>query len=130
MMNRLTDNLTGYLSTVLARAHSARDEADLDDLARRVEAEIQKLLERAKNEEASRLAAWLAHKINNPLGAISGSAQLLGRRLERESLDPAASEKCEHYVQSIRTQVERCAGIMNELLENARRACQYTVDEH
>jgi signal transduction histidine kinase len=66
-------------------------------------------------EAAARLTAWVAHQINNPLGAISGSAQLLARCLERDIHDPDALKEYMRYLDAIRDQIERCARITGEM---------------
>jgi two-component system, NtrC family, sensor kinase len=71
-------------------------------------------------EAAGRLAAWLAHQINNPLGAISGNAQLLARRLQRDISDPDELLQYLRYLDGIQGQTERCARITGEILNFAR----------
>lgn len=116
MPYKRTDNLTEYLRDVVMRARRAEDEADAIRLLDVVEAEMREHINAERLDAASRLAGWLAHRINNPLGAISGNAQLLARRLERdvgaESLAPYL-----RYIEAIQTQTERSAEITAELLE-------------
>lgn len=74
------------------------------------------LLAAERLEAAERLGAWFAHEINNPLGAISGSAQLLARRLQRDIKDPNLLRTYLGYVEAIQSQTERCARITGEIL--------------
>jgi len=67
-------------------------------------------------DAAGRLAAWIAHQINNPLGAISGNAQLLARRLQRDIGDPEALGAYLSYLEAVQNQTERCARITAEAL--------------
>lgn len=67
-------------------------------------------------DASGRLAAWIAHQINNPLGAISGSAQLLARRLQRDVGDPEALRAYLGYLETIQSHTERCARITAEAL--------------
>jgi signal transduction histidine kinase len=71
-------------------------------------------------EAAGRLAAWVAHQINNPLGAISGNAQLLARRLQRDISDPEALRAYLGYLEAIQSHTERCARITGEALNFTR----------
>ncbi len=71
-------------------------------------------------EAAGRLAAWVAHQINNPLGAISGSAQLLARRLQRDIGDSDALRAYLGYLEAIQSHTERCARITGEALSFTR----------
>jgi len=66
------------------------------------------------------LAAWLAHRINNPLGAISGNSQLLARRLQQDIGDPEALKSYLRHIEAIQSQIERCAGITSEALSFTR----------
>jgi len=67
-------------------------------------------------DASGRLAAWIAHQINNPLGAISGNAQLLARRLQRDVDDPEALRAYLGYLEAIQSHTERCARITAEAL--------------
>ena len=78
------------------------------------------MLVAARLEAANRLAAWFAHHINNPLGAISGNAQLLARRLQRDVSDPNLLQDYMRYLDGIQSQTERCAGITAEMLNLTR----------
>jgi signal transduction histidine kinase len=115
-----TDNLTGYLGAVVERIRRARDEAEATDVLNRSAAEIRECMNAERLAAASRLAGWLAHKINNPLGSISGNAQLLARRLERDTSATDALQVYMRYIEAIQNQTERSAGVTNELLEFTR----------
>jgi signal transduction histidine kinase len=71
-------------------------------------------------DAAIRLAAWVAHNINNPLGAVCGNAQLLGRRLQRDITNPETLQAYMKYVDGIQGQAERCARIIAEMLSFSR----------
>jgi len=83
--------------------------------------ELQQTLERTKTQAAlsekmasiGRLAAGVAHEINNPLGAILMQAYLA---LEKMPQDSSAAP----HIQKVIKQAERCAGIVKKLLEFAR----------
>lgn len=117
METRATDNLTGYLKDVFARASQAQDETEADELLKQSVVELTEKINVERLLAASRMAGWLAHEINNPLGAISGNAQLLARRLERDIGEGDTLPGYLRYVDGIRNQTERCARITSELLE-------------
>ncbi|MHB0912624.1 MAG: sensor histidine kinase [Armatimonadota bacterium] len=79
--------------------------------------EMRELMSTARLEAGSQLAAWIAHQINNPLGSISGNAQLLARRIRQDIPDPNAAEKCLRYVSEIQGQTERCARVTGDMLD-------------
>ncbi len=111
-----TDNLTSYIERVVSRAAEARDEAERRQVATDTASEVQACMNAERLAAASRMAAWLAHQINNPLGTISGNAQLLARRLQRQLGEVADLPACLRYVEGIQSQTERCALITGDLL--------------
>ena len=117
IMNQLpTDNLTSYIERVVSRAAEARDETERRQVAIDIASEVQACMNAERLAAASRMAAWLAHQINNPLGTISGNAQLLARRLQRDFGEDADLPVCLRYVEGIQSQTERCALITGDLL--------------
>lgn len=121
MINKPVDNLAEYLKELTSDPSN--------EAIAQAEKELQDYINAEKLAAASRLAGWLAHKINNPLGAILGNAQLLARRLERDINDPEALEKYLKYTDGIQAQTERCAEITGELF-NLTRPYEPGVTEH
>lgn len=65
-------------------------------------------------DAAKRLSAWFAHEVNNPLGAILGSAQLLERRLGNDIEDAEQLARYNKYLSIIQNQIDRCAQVTGE----------------
>lgn len=90
---------------------------DLTD-ALRLEAELEKaqtqLLQAEKMSSLGKLAAGVAHQLNNPLGGITLFSQLM---LEEHELD----EDAKSDLMRIKKDAERCSSIVKELLEFARQ---------
>jgi PAS domain S-box-containing protein len=80
------------------------------------------LFQSAKMAALGKLAAGVAHQINNPLGGISLFAQLL---LEEYSLEEGAQQD----VQRILEDTQRCRDTVKELLEFARQSTADTKPE-
>ncbi|MBN1937282.1 MAG: PAS domain S-box protein [Anaerolineae bacterium] len=108
----------------------------VDDVSQRVQLE-EMMLQSAKMASVGGLAAGVAHEINNPLGAIIQSAQMLQlafdttrertrERLARCGVDAEAlshylDERGLHeYLQGIRSTGERAAKIVSDLLSFSR----------
>ncbi len=86
--------------------------------AKRLEAEIEKmriqLLQAEKMSSLGKLAAGVAHQLNNPLGGITLFTQLM---LEEYDLQSDAKND----LLKIQRDAERCSAIVKELLEFARQ---------
>jgi signal transduction histidine kinase len=67
-----------------------------------------------KLASVGQLAAGLAHEIGTPLNIIGGRAEFLLRR-------PRSTEEITDNLQIIRSQIDRIAGIVRQLLEFSRR---------
>ena len=102
-----------------ARVTPARDD-EIGSLARRLnemavelDARQRRLLESEKLAGIGRLAAGVAHEINNPLGVILGYARLIERRQDEDVKKDA---------RLILDEVARCQAIVAGLLDLARPA--------
>ena len=109
----------------------------IDDVTRRVHME-EMMLQSAKLASVGRLAAGVAHEINNPLGAIMQSAQMLQmtldtqrprtcERLLESGIDPDGLERylqargLPDYLSGIRAMGVRAAKIISDLLSFSRK---------
>jgi PAS domain S-box-containing protein len=109
----------------------------IDDVTRRVQLE-EMMLQSAKLASVGRLAAGVAHEINNPLGGMMQSAQLIQmaldtqrphtrERLQAGGLDPEALERylqthnLPAYLEGIRSAGGRAAKIIEDLLSFSRK---------
>ena len=69
-----------------------------------------------------RLAAGLAHELNNPLSSVAGFAEALQRRaMAKEIGSPSALAEFQEYVTLIQEEVSRAAAIVQRLLDFARQ---------
>ncbi|MBI4592604.1 MAG: GAF domain-containing protein, partial [Candidatus Rokubacteria bacterium] len=67
---------------------------------------------------AGRLAAGVAHELNNPLATIAGCAEALQNRLRDPG--PSAAEDFGHYLRLIEDEAYRCKEITGSLLQFVR----------
>lgn len=104
-------------------------DALLEGLERKVEertAALRKtqsqLVQAEKLASLGRLAASIAHEINNPLAGILTFARLQIRSLEEETgLDPKLRERHVEQLRLVQRETERCTAIVRNLLDFARQ---------
>ena len=92
-------------------------DARTDEL-RRAQAQ---LVQSEKLSSLGRLAASVAHEINNPLSGILTYAKLLIRMLESRELDEKTRVNCVRQLKLVERETERCTAIVRSLLEFARQ---------
>ncbi len=112
--------------TLAAQAAIAIENASLYDKLRRSYEELKQsqdlLVRQEKLASLGRLAAGLAHELNNPLSSVAGFAEALQRRMsEGGGLDASGSGECREYLDMIQSEVARAAGIVRRLLDFARQ---------
>lgn len=73
-----------------------------------------------KMASLGKLAATVAHELNNPLGGILNYAKLVERVLRDETLDEAAKRDIQHYLVAIQQESRRSGDIVRNLLLFAR----------
>ncbi len=98
-------------------------------LEERVEAKSQELLRAHASLAASekmvslgKLAATVAHEVNNPLSGILTYARLTHRALEKSALEGLPKEEILEHLRIIERESRRCGQIMRNLLTFARQA--------
>jgi signal transduction histidine kinase len=101
----------------------------MNAMAHDLAANGRRLLETEKLASLGKLAAGIAHEVNNPLAAISGYAQVLERSLVNLSIFEKNPELAADLGR-IHSEVERCRAIVAGLLDLARppRLSLFPVD--
>ncbi len=100
-----------------------------DTLEKRVEEKREKLemahqqmLHSEKMASIGKLAAIVAHEINNPLAGIRTFAKLLQKRVKKLSLPDNKKDKTLETLKTIEKESGRCGEIVNNLLEFSRQS--------
>lgn len=79
------------------------------------------LVQSEKMSSLGKLAASVAHEINNPLAGILTYAKLLVRLHEEGELTEKARESCARNLRLVQRETERCSAIVRNLLDFARQ---------
>ncbi|MBP7571471.1 MAG: HAMP domain-containing protein [Acidobacteria bacterium] len=79
------------------------------------------LVQSEKMSSLGKLAASVAHEINNPLSGILTYAKLLIRLHEEGELTAQAREACTRNLRLVQRETERCSAIVRNLLDFARQ---------
>lgn len=112
--------------TLAAQAAIAVENASLYEEVRRSYEQLSRsqdlLLRQEKLASLGRLAAGLAHEINNPLSSVAGFAEALQRRAQAERLHELEKLRdIPEYLAFIQQEVARASGIVRRLLDFARQ---------
>jgi len=87
-----------------------------------------RLVQSEKLSSLGRLAASVAHEINNPLAGILTYAKLLIRTLEPGAADDPDRARAVKHLQLVQRETERCTAIVRNLLDFARERPLTLVD--
>ncbi len=96
-------------------------ERQVEDRTRALKSAQAQLVQSEKMSSLGKLAASVAHEINNPLAGILTYAKLLIRMHEEGELTEKARESCTRNLRLIQRETERCSAIVRNLLDFARQ---------
>jgi two-component system NtrC family sensor kinase len=122
--------LAASFNTMTADLAQAR--VELTEWARTLEERVEEKTQELQRAQAilvgsekmaalGKLAATVAHEVNNPLAGILTYARLTLKQLEKEDLTPAAREEIMEQLRVVTRESRRCGDIMRNLLTFARQ---------
>lgn len=88
----------------------------VDQKARELKQAQDQMIQVAKMASMGKLAATVAHEINNPLGGILTYVKLLQKRLSSENLTPEECKTSVDQLQIIVNELKRCGSIVKGML--------------
>ena len=122
-LERSFNGMQAALSTARADRQALLDtlEQQVEDRTSALKDAQAQLVQSEKLSSLGRLAASIAHEINNPLAGILTYAKLLVRMLDAESIDEATRAASVKHLKLVQRETERCTAIVRNLLDFARQ---------
>jgi two-component system NtrC family sensor kinase len=117
--NRMTESLAHAQQEITAWGHTLEDR--VEQKTRELEGAQQAILAREKMASLGKLAATVAHEVNNPLAGILTYASLTLKRLEKLPCEPGVRAEMSESLRTIERESRRCGDLMRNLLAFARQ---------
>ena len=89
----------------------------------------EQLIRAEKLASLGKLAATIAHEINNPLAAVLTYIRLLRKLAQKNEFGPERSEEISRYLHTMDSEIARCGEIVKNLLAFSRHS-KITIEEH
>jgi two-component system NtrC family sensor kinase len=118
--NKMTEDLSGAHSELTGWAHTLEER--VEQKTRELRRAHEHVLQSEKMASIGKLAAVVAHEINNPLSGILTYTKLLQKWLDRGEWDAARREEVSSLLELIASESCRCGEIVKNLLTFARAA--------
>jgi len=118
--NHMTKELDAAHEEITAWTRTLEDRVERK--SRELERAHHGLLHSEKLASVGKLAATVAHEINNPLFGILTNARLAKRQAERVNLDPEQRAKLDAKLAIIERESQRCGDIVKNLLAFSRQS--------
>jgi two-component system NtrC family sensor kinase len=117
--NRMTENLAQAKEENLAWSRTL--EQRVEEKTRDLEGAQRALIEREKMASIGKLAATVAHEVNNPLEGILTYARLTLKKIEKTVADAPVRIEMQENLRTIERESRRCGDLMRNLLAFARK---------
>jgi len=131
-LGRAFREMTGELAQ--AREQKQRWEEQLESAVQRKSEELshaqRQMAHMEKMASLGKLAATVAHELNNPLAGILVYAKLVARDLKNDRNDPESRSEQQHYLEVIERESARCGDIVKNLLTFSRQSPAQWAEIH
>ena len=117
--NKMTESLAQAEDENLAWERTL--EQRVEEKTRDLEGAQRALFEREKMASIGKLAATVAHEVNNPLAGILTYARLTLKKLDKLACEPASRAEMQENLRTIERESRRCGDLMRNLLAFARK---------
>ncbi|HEX9204422.1 MAG TPA: ATP-binding protein [Candidatus Deferrimicrobiaceae bacterium] len=115
--NRMTESLQKANEEIHGLIRNLEEK--VEERTRELKDAQQQLLQSEKLAAVGKIAATVAHEINNPLAGVFTYIKLMERRLEKKS--DGDTEKFREYLSTMGREVERTSAIVHNLLDLTRQ---------
>lgn len=112
-LKRANNEITDWTKTLEERVENKTQELQRAN---------QIILQAEKLASVGRLAAIVAHELNNPLAGIVNYAKLLVRRIDSRKFDADGYEKSREILDMVMNEAMRCGEIVKNLLQFSRQS--------
>jgi len=116
--NRMTDELRRAKQGDTERSQSL--ERKIVDKTEELSRAQRQMTHMEKMASLGKLAAAVAHELNNPLSAILMYSRLVARELEGSAFPPGKREELDRYLSQVESDARRCGKVLRNLLLFAR----------
>jgi two-component system NtrC family sensor kinase len=99
---------------------SQKLEERVQEKTRELERAQAQIVQAERMASLGKMAASVAHELNNPMSGILGLAKYLRRRLDRLDIDPALKSEMSRDLEVVENEAKRCGNIVKNLLLFAR----------
>lgn len=112
-LRRANEEITDWAKTLEDRVENKTQELQRAN---------QTILQAEKLASVGRLAAIVAHELNNPLAGIVNYAKLLIRRIDNNKFNEKSYEKSREILEMVMSEALRCGEIVKSLLQFSRQS--------